>query len=147
MPVYLRDGMTLSTSGKLLSLFVGCLRSQQHASASPRWYDFVNEWEAGSCCRCLRVAYGPSNMSVYLRDGMTLSTSGKLLSLFEGCLRSQKHASVSKGPICSDNCMCCHTETEVADPTCYLIQSWYTDTGQTSSSTDPITPGTWQGSQ
>ena len=37
-------------------------------------------------------------------------------------------------------------EIEVADPTFYLTQSQYTDTGPTSPSTDPITPGAWQGS-
>ena len=39
-----------------------------------------------------------------------------------------------------------HTETEVADQTVHLTQSQYTDTGPTSPSTDPITPGAWQGS-
>ena len=53
---------------------------------------------------------------------------------------------LSQGPICSDNFTCCHTEIEVADPTFYLTQSQYTDTGLTSPSTDPITPGAWQGS-
>ena len=37
-------------------------------------------------------------------------------------------------------------EIEVADPTSYLAQSQYTDTGPTSPSADPITPGAWQGS-
>ena len=37
-------------------------------------------------------------------------------------------------------------EIEVADPTFYLTQSQYTDTGPTSPSADPITPGAWQGS-
>ena len=67
-------------------------------------------------------------------------------SLFVGCLTSQQHVSVSQGRICSDNFTCCHTETEVADPTFYLTQSQYTDTGPTSPSGDPITPGAWQGS-
>ena len=66
--------------------------------------------------------------------------------LFVGCLASQQHASVSQGRICSDNSMCCHTETEVADQTFYLTQSQYTDTGTTSPSTDPIMPGACQGS-
>ena len=35
---------------------------------------------------------------------------------------------------------------EVADPTFYLTQSQYTDTGPTSPSADPIMPGAWQGS-
>ena len=63
-----------------------------------------------------------------------------------GCLTSQQHASVSQGRICLDIFTCCHTEIEVADPTFHLIQSQYTDTGPTSPSTDPITPGAWQGS-
>ena len=65
--------------------------------------------------------------------------------LLVGCL-SQQHASVSRGRICTDNCTFCHTEIEVADPTFYITQSQYTDTGPTSPSTDPITPGAWQGS-
>ena len=63
-----------------------------------------------------------------------------------GCLTSQQQASVSQGRICSDNFTCCHTEIEVADPTFYLTQSQYTDTGPTSPSADPISPGVWQGS-
>ena len=35
----------------------------------------------------------------------------------------QQHASVSQGLICSDSCMCFHTEIEVADETCHLTQS------------------------
>ena len=66
--------------------------------------------------------------------------------LFVGCLTSQQHASISQGRICSDNFTCCHTEIEVADPTFHLTQSQYIDTGPTSPSTDPITPGAWQGS-
>ena len=67
--------------------------------------------------------------------------------LLVGCLTSQQQASVSQGRICSDNCTCCHTEIEIADQTFYLTQSQYTDTGPTSPSADPITPGAWQGSQ
>ena len=63
-----------------------------------------------------------------------------------GCLTSQQQASVSQGRICSDKFTCCHTEIEVADPTFYLTQSQYTDTGPTSPSADPISPGAWQGS-
>ena len=66
--------------------------------------------------------------------------------LFVGCLTPQQQASVSQGRICSDNFTCCHTEIEVADQTFYLTQSQYTDTGPTSPSADPITPGAWQGS-
>ena len=63
--------------------------------------------------------------------------------LFVGCLSSQQHASVSQGRICTDNLTCCHTETEAADQTFHLTQSQYTDTGPTSPSADPITPGAW----
>ena len=48
--------------------------------------------------------------------------------------------------MCSDKCTRFHTEIELADQTIYLAQSQYTDTGPTSPSTDPITPGVWQGS-
>ena len=68
------------------------------------------------------------------------------LLVFVGCLTSQQHASVSQGRICSDKFTCCHTEIEAADQTFYLTQSHYTDTGPTSPSADPITPGAWQGS-
>ena len=54
--------------------------------------------------------------------------------------------SVSQGRISSDSFTRCQTETEVADQTFYLIQSQYTDTGPTSRSADPTTPGAWQGS-
>ena len=67
--------------------------------------------------------------------------------LFVGCLTSQQHASVSQGRICTGTFMFCHTEIEVVDQTFYLTQSQYTDTWPTSPSTDPITPGAWQGSR
>ena len=72
---------------------------------------------------------------------------GLFVCLFVGCLASQQQASVSQGRICSDNFTCCHTEIKVADQTFYLTQSQYTDTGPTSPSADPITPGAWQGSR
>ena len=58
-----------------------------------------------------------------------------------GGFTSQQHASVSQGRICSDSFTCCHTEIEVADQTFFLTQAQYTDTGLTSPSADPITPG------
>ena len=70
----------------------------------------------------------------------------RFVCLLVGCLTSQQHASVSQGRICSDNFTCCHTELEAADQTFHLTQSQYTDTGPTSPSADPITPGAWQGS-
>ena len=74
------------------------------------------------------------------------SNTIKRFVLFVGCLTSQQHASVSQGRICTDNFTCCHTEIEAADQTFHLTQSQYTDTGPTSPSADPITPGAWQGS-
>ena len=66
--------------------------------------------------------------------------------LLVGCFTSQQQASVSQGRLCLDNVTCCHTEIEITDPTFYLTQSQYTDTGPTSPSADPIAPGAWQGS-
>ena len=68
------------------------------------------------------------------------------LALLVGCLTSQQHISVSQGRICTDNFTCCHTEIEAADQTFHLTQSQCTDTGPTSPSADPITPGALQGS-
>ena len=79
-------------------------------------------------------------------DNHSLYSSWRFVGLLVGCLTSQQQASVSQGRICSDNFTCCHTEIEVADPTFYLTQSQYTDTGPTSPSADPITPDAWQGS-
>ena len=84
-----------------------------------------------------------------IRDVMCLLVGGchgDGLLLLVGCLTSQQHASVSQGRICTDNFTCCHTEMEAADQTFHLTQSQYTDTGLTSPSADPITPGAWQGS-
>ena len=53
---------------------------------------------------------------------------------------------ISGTDLLRSNYTCCHTEIEVADQTFYLTQSQYTDTGPTSPSADPITPGAWQGS-
>ena len=74
-----------------------------------------------------------------------LQTHAYRVCLLVGCLTSQQHASVSQGRICTDNFTCCHTEIEAADRTFHLTQSQYTDTGPTSPSADPITPGAWQG--
>ena len=48
------------------------------------------------------------------------------------------------GQIYLDNCTCCHTEIEVADQTCYLTLSQYTDTQPTSPNTYARAPGMWQ---
>ena len=77
----------------------------------------LNRTSAGYPPVCLLVAYRPSNMRVYLGTD--------LLRQFT----------------------CCYTQIEVADQTFHLTQSQYIDTGSTSPSSDPITPGAWQGSQ
>ena len=98
--------------------------------------------------RCVCARRVASQMG-FLLSGLGAVQDGRrkqeLLSLV-GCLTSQQHASASQGRTCSDNLTCCHTEIEVADPTFHLTQSQYTDTGPTSPSADPITPGAWQGS-
>ena len=66
--------------------------------------------------------------------------------LFVGCFTFHQQASVSQGRICSDSFTSCHTEIQVADQTFCLTQSQYADTGPTSSSTESITLGAWQGS-
>ena len=89
-----------------------------------------------------------STVGCFVRYTAVPAAKGKvrLCSLFVGCLSSQQHASVSQGRICTDNFTCCHTEIEAADQTFHLTQSQYTDTGPTSPSADPITPGAWQDS-
>ena len=62
--------------------------------------------------------------------------------LLVACFPLQLHAIVSQGRLFSDNCTCCHTDTEAADQTCFLTM--YTDTGPTGPSSDPITPGAWR---
>ena len=80
----------------------------------------------------------------HLREN-SLTANSVCCCLLVDCLTSQQHASVSQGRICTDNFTCCHTEIEVAYQTFHLTQSQYTDTGLTSPSTDPKTPGAWQG--
>ena len=63
-------------------------------------------------------------------------------ALKQGCYSNRQ--SVSQGRICFHDCACCHTETEVSDPACYLPLSQCTDAGPTSPSADPITPGVWR---
>ena len=59
-----------------------------------------------------------------------------------GCLTSPPHDKVHLGN--GINCKCCHTVIETEDQTCCLTHSQFNDTGQTSPSSDPITPGVWQ---
>ena len=138
-------------------LCVDCVMSQQYASVSQRRIYIDN-------CTCCGTEIQAADQTCYLTQAQytdigSTSPSGdpgppgarqfshqSRICLLVGCLTSQQQASVSQGRICSDNFTCCHTEIEVADPTFYLTQSQYTDTGPTSPSADPITPGAWQGS-
>ena len=67
--------------------------------------------------------------------------------LFVSCLTSQQHASVCQARIFSANCTFSHIQIEGPDQTSYLTQEQHADTGPTSSSSDPITPGVWQDSR
>ena len=62
---------------------------------------------------------------------------GQYLLFLAGCVTSKQHTSASQGRIYSDTSSRCHSETEVADQTCYLTQSQCADL---------ITPSAWQGS-
>ena len=88
------------------------------------------------------LSYGHETLQTCHGDSLPLSH----FVLFVGCVTSHQHACVSHGRVCSEKFTCCHTETEAADQTFRLTQSQYTDTGPTSSRTDPTTPGAWQGS-
>ena len=66
--------------------------------------------------------------------------------LFVGCLTSQKHASVSQDRPAQTVLRAATLRWKLQAKTFHLTQSQYTDTGPTSPSADPITPGAWQGS-
>ena len=51
-----------------------------------------------------------------------------------------------QGGVCSENGVCCHTEKEITNQSCYLTQSHYADIEPTSPSADHVAPDTWQGS-
>ena len=123
--------LNVTATGECISLLVSCLMSRQQANVSHCW---------------LVACHG--NRQMYPRVGWLLkvTATGERISLLVGCLKSQQQASVSQVRACSDSCTCSHTETEVAGQTLYLAQSQYTDTEQASPSTEPKTPGAWQGS-
>ena len=123
-------------------LWVDCLASQQHASVPQfvcLWVGCLTSQQQASVFQfvCLLVGCLASQQQ---------ASVPQFVCLLVDCLTSQQQASVSQGRICSDNFTCCHTEIQVADQTFYLTQSQCTDTGPTSPSSDPITPGAWQGS-
>ena len=104
----------------------------------------IRPWDTLACCWDVKQPTNNNNSKKSVCRQCFCTRLG--LSCWDvGCLTSQQQASVSQGQVCSDNFTCCHTETEVADPTFYLTQSQYTDTRPTSPSADPITPGAWQG--
>ena len=121
-----------------------CFTSQQHASVSQGRICFTSQQHASVSQG--RICF-TSQQHASVSQGRICFTSQQHASVSQGriCFTSQQHASVSQGRICSGKSTCCHTAIEVADPTFHLTQSQYTDTGPTSTSTDPLTPGAWQG--
>ena len=132
-------------------------KSTQYAPSTKTEYDYLNGWfkkqktknkqtnKQTNKKKTNKNGHICKNLTGNERQGHSWGTQKKLV----GCLlalTSQQQASVSQGRICTDNFTCCHTEIQVADPTFYLTQSQYTDTGPTSPSADPIMPGAWQGS-
>ena len=81
------------------------------------------------------------------RDAFRLDSHLPGCCLLDALRPSHTHAGVSHGRTFSDYCTCCHTETEVADPTFYLTLLRYPDTGPTSASTDCLKPDSGQGRQ
>ena len=61
-------------------------------------------------------------------------------------LTTQQHPNSPLEQICLDKFLCCHTEIEDANETCYLTKSLHADTRPISPSTNPILPGVWQSS-
>ena len=91
-------------------LLLGCSTSQQHASVSQGRICLTSQQHAG-------VSQGRICLTSQQHAGVS---QGRIY------LTPQQDASVSQGRICSDNCICCHTEIQVADPklsTSYWHQS------------------------
>ena len=140
--------MTLSVSAaRQRRLDYDGKRPADHLTVQPSACRFVWQFIQSSFVAYPNSVHGIVSHCLHLSHFSEKVSSPELPSmLFVGCLTSQQHASASQGRICSDNATCCHTEIEAADPTFCLTQSQYTDTGPTSPSADPITPGAWQGS-
>ena len=75
-------------------------------------------------------------------------TDSVLVGWLVGCLTSQQHTSVSQGRIGSAQTIlrAATLRQKLQIERSSSPQSQYTDTGPTSPSADPITPGAWQGS-
>ena len=113
---------------------------RNHSKTALLWRFFLHNYHSSD--NNVFLTYNKATKHRWLQKKYTILAQ----CLLVGCLTSQKHASASQGRIFWDNFTCCHTEIEVADQTFYLNLSQYTDTGPTNPSTDPITPGAWQGS-
>ena len=128
--MYLRDGSAL-TSQQQASVSQGriCLTSQQQASVSQGRICLTSQQQASVSQGWICLT---SQQQASVSQGRICLTSQQQASVSQGriCLTSQQQASVSQRRICSDTFTRCHTETEAADPTFYLTQSQYTDTGE-----------------
>ena len=138
MPEYLRDWVMVVHQHQHQD--VGWFTSQQHARVSQRLSHGSTPTQTSRCwlihfpatCRSISETESrqytntkmlidslPSSMLEYLRDWVTAVHQYQDVDWFT----SQQHAGVSQRQICLDNCKCFHSEIEVEDQTCYLIQS------------------------
>ena len=139
MLVYLRDGRNKQ-------LFLGCLTSKQHACVSQRSpKKSTLSWllNVQATCLCMsetaEISKPQTRWPLYLPQNVV----GWPLNVPVTC----KCNSGTDPPLPPDNCTCCHTVIQAADQTFCPTRSRYPDTGPTSFSADPITPGPWQGSK
>ena len=126
--VYLRDGSASRPSNILVYLRDG--------SAS-RPSNILVYLRDGSASR-------PSNTLVYLRDGSASRPSNILVYLRDGSASRPSNTLVYLRDGSASRLVHVLPHLEVADPTFYLTQSQYTNTGPTSPSSDALT--LWQGS-
>ena len=144
---------TTTTTNKHKTTTKNCSKSKGEESAKFKAvtditeYTLKHNWKwAGHTARTKGNRWTKRRTQFATKEREQIEGTTKRNCLLVGCLTSQQQASVSHGRICSDKSTSCHTEIDVADQTFYLTQSQYTDTGLTSPSADPMTPGAWQGS-
>ena len=113
----------------------------------------VQTWSNGPCCvhRVLGSACGQRENKYRNRKNNNKQTvvvdvvvvvGGVLVGWLVGwMLNVPATCWYISGRVSSDNLTCCHTQREIADPTFHPTQIQYTNTGPTSPSADPITPG------
>ena len=105
-----------------------CINSIGMFTSTIMWYvAFAASEQQGNCPRDENRSFPPANKTNFHQQGRILHR----VYLFVGCLTSQHHASGSQEWLCSDKCMCCHTEIEVAGQTFCITQSLYADFGLT----------------